>query len=493
MADQSTLSTNYPVEIDRKRYRRAMRFFRRAGFNIVWWEIILKRLRGEAFVAEGREERTRRYAREFREVAIKLGGVMIKLGQFLSARVDVMPDSLIAELAGLQDEVPPVDTTIMMQVLEEELGQPKNAVFSHIDDEPVAAASLGQVYRGKLLNGDRVAIKILRPGIEVTVASDMMALRKVAKWVMYWKLIAKRADVPALLEEFERILWDELDYRTEADNAERFQHMYYENIEVYIPEIYRDFSTSSVLVMEDVTAIKLNDVKALKEAGVDPSVVARRMMDTYLQQFFRFGFFHADPHPGNLFVYPLPETAERQMYGRRGARHPGRAFYLVFIDFGMCGTITRQRREGLREAVIAVGTRDVERMLNSLQTLEILLPSEYDEELKSAAQESLDFMWGKSPQELAYMDTSEYEHLVKKYRKMLYDLPFQVPQDFLYVGRASGILSGVCTELDENFDPWDMAASSARKLLTREMLSSGEAISTTLTFVGEALRRQRGA
>lgn len=481
------------AEIDRRRFRRAMRFFRASGLNIVWWEIILRRIFGEDFVAPGRDERTRRYAREFRAVAIEMGGVMIKMGQFLSARVDVMPDSLIEELAGLQDEVPPEPNDSMMEVLRQELGRPCEEVFASIDPQPRGAASFGQVYRARLHNGDRVAVKIQRPNIERTVVTDLAALRIVSHWLMAWPLIAKRANVPNLLEEFAVVLWEELDYYTELDNADHFWSLFADNLSVYIPAVYPEFSTRRILVMEDVTSIKITDVNAIREAGIDPEVLARRLLDSYLEMFFSFGFFHADPHPGNLFVYPLPDQAARRMYGNRGPGHPGTPFYLIFIDFGMCGRITQERRRGMREMVIAMGTRDVKKLLSALQTLKVLLPSEHLTALEAAAEETFDLIWGKSPKELAAMDNSEMEAIAHKYRKLLFDLPFQVPQDFIYIGRAVGILSGLCTAIDPAFDPWASTADSARKLITRDMFRSGEAVTATIGLVGEVLKRVRGA
>ncbi len=493
MVEQTLSDTVGPIDlngvpIDRRRYRRAMRFFRAAAFNITLWELVFRRLFGEAFVARGREERTRRYARQFRHLAVEMGGVMIKLGQFLSVRVDVMPDSLIQELVGLQDEVPPEDTGVMIEMLREELGRPIEEVFASIETQTQAAASLGQVYRGRLLNGDRVAIKIQRPNIEQTVLTDLAALRVVAGWLMRLKVVRERADVPKLLDEFAATLWEELDYRAEADNAERFYRLFADNLYVYIPEVYREYSTKRVLVMEDVTTIKVTDLEAIRAAGIDPGVIARRLLDTYLEMLFDFGFFHADPHPGNIFIYPLPREAARKMFNGNH-NHPGKPFYLIFVDFGMCGYVRESARAGLREMVIAMGTRDVKRLIGAMQTLGILLPTEHLSELEQAVQETLEYMWGKSPRELAYMSTEELEALAVKYRALLYKLPFQVPQDFIYLGRAVGMLSGLCTALDPQFDPWESSAESARRLLAREMISSADLVETALGLVGQALRR----
>ena len=478
-------------QIDHRRYRKAMRFFRRAALQILLWEVVLRKMLGEAFVGRQRDERMRRIARQFRGLAIEMGGVMIKLGQFMSVRVDVMPDSLIEELAGLQDEVPAEDNAVMMEVLGSELGRPIDEVFSAIGPDPQAAASLGQVYRGRLANGDRVAVKIQRPFIERMVMTDLGALRIVAGWMMRWKMIRKHADVPALLDEFALTLWEELDYIAEAKNAQRFYDLYSDDVKIYIPQVYHEYTTKRLLVMEDVTSIKITNTEALHAAGIDSGVAAQRVVDTYLQMIFEFGFFHADPHPGNLFVYPLPDEAAHSMYNGRRIPHEGRPFYLIFVDFGMCGHVPEGSRSGLREAVIAMGMRDARRLVRAIQELGLLLPTEHMAELEAAAEDALSIVWGKTPKELASFSNDEMMRLAHKYRSLLFTLPFQIPQDFIYMGRAVGMLSGLCTALDPTFDPWQSVSESARKLLTREMIGgrSGEVLSTTLKLVGEALRR----
>lgn len=455
-------------ELDRGRYRRVVFFFGRAFLSTLWWELALRAIFGEKFVARGRSERMRRVARRFRQLAVRMGGVMIKLGQFVSTRVDVMPPEIVDELAGLQDEVPPEDLDEMLGMIESELGQPADVLFAEFDTDVQAAASLGQVYRARLANGDRVAVKIQRPGIERLVATDLEALRVVAGWAMRWSVVRRRADVPALLEEFAETLWQEVDYISEAQNAERFKDLFADDLRVYVPSIYPELSSRCVLTMEDVTSIKIMDREAIDAAGVDRSVAARRLLDIYLKMIFDFGFFHADPHPGNLFIYPLPERAVEEMYGSRPPGHPGRPFYIVFVDFGMVGHVTDRVMAGLREALIAVGTRDTARMLRAYQMLGVLLPSANLERIDEAGSEVLDMMWGRSVQELAQMPHEEMRSMATRYGDLLYEMPFQIPQDFIYLGRAVGILSGICTLLDPQFNPWEQVAEYAQRLVTRE-------------------------
>lgn len=458
------------ARLDIWRYQRLLIFFGRMFLDILAWEIVVRRLLGRRIVARGRSKRLRRYALRFRNLAVRMGGVMIKLGQFISARVDVMPPEITDELAGLQDEVPPEDLPPMLRLIEAELGSPARDLFAEFDTEVQAAASLGQVYRARLHSGERVVVKVQRPGIERLVTTDLLALEVVARWAMLWPLIRKRADVPTLLREFARTLWEELDYVTEAGNAERFLELFADDARVYIPAVYREYSSRRVLTLEDVTSIKILDHQAIEAAGVDRRFVAQRLFDMYLQMIFEFGFFHADPHPGNLFIYPLPQDAIEQGFDNAppGDGHP---FYLVFVDFGMVGRITDQVRAGLREVLVAVATRDTKRVIKAYQMLGVLLPGADLARIEEAEREVLAMIWGKSIPELANMKRSDMAQFALRYRDLLFELPFQVPQDFIYLARAVGILSGMCTLLDPEFNIWAPLAAYAQCFITTEVQS----------------------
>ena len=350
--------------IDRPRYRRITRFFALAILHLAWWDILLGRLPLiRRYVRRSRPERLRQLSRRFRNLAVEMGGVMIKLGQFLSSRVDVLPPEITAELQGLQDEVPPVPADQIQAVLQTELGD-LAARFSQIETAPLAAASLGQTHRAWLRDetgdgdgagangrGPAVVVKVQRPQIEEIVRTDLAALRAIAPWIMRYRPARRRADVPALMEEFARTLWEELDYLSEADNAERFAQMFQDNPQIYIPRIYREHSTGRVITLENVEAIKIADVAEMTAVGIDSRKVAGALFDAYFQQVFREGFFHADPHPGNLFVRPRAEAADPRAEAADpraeagpsvGAEGNGRAngsrpFELIFIDLAWWG------------------------------------------------------------------------------------------------------------------------------------------------------------
>jgi len=468
------------TRLNRLRYWRVVLFFGGVIFNILWWELILRRIIGRKAVARGRSARLQNYAHSFRRLAVRLGGVMIKLGQFISARIDVMPPEIIDALADLQDEVPPEDLSNMLPVIESELGSPAQDLFSAFDRNVRAAASLGQVYGAQLKTGEAVVIKVLRPNIEQIVATDLAALQVVGRIAMLWPVIRRRADVPRLMDEFARTLWEELDYRAEADNAERFRVLFARDPHVTIPEVVRQFSADRVLTLEDVTHIKITDYTAIEAAGIDRKVAARRLMDLYLKMIFDFGFFHADPHPGNLFIQPLPVT---------DTRNPTSApFKIVFVDFGMVGRITDNVKDGLRELLIGVGTRDSQRVLKAYQLLGVLLPSANLSRIDQAQSEAMSYAWGKSTTELARMSRGDRHDFAMKYRDLLYDMPFQIPQDFIYLARAMGMLSGMCSGLDPAFEVWEPAARYAQKLITAETRNPrfwlNEALSLGRTALG---------
>jgi len=448
-----------------RRYQRTLWFAAWLFARVLLWEVALRWLAGEGIVRRGRPARLRRWAHEFREMAAAMGGVMIKLGQFISSRVDILPPEILAELATLQDEVPTVPFVAIRQRIEDELG-PLAEHFSIFNEAPVAAASLGQAHRARLPDGDRVVVKVLRPGIHALVATDLKALSVVAGWAMKLPFIRRRANVPALLDEFSVVLWRELDYRQEARNAERFRAMFTADPGVYIPQVYPTCSTGCVLTLEDVSAIKLTDYAAISAAGVDRRDVARRLVDTYLEMVFVERFFHADPHPGNLFVYPLPaEAPSGNGQHRSGKALLGRPFYLVFVDFGMVGHLTPEIAQSLHETLLALTTRDAHRLVRSYESLGVLLPGADLDRIEAAARATFDRVWGLSMAEISAMPLSEASSLASEFKDLLFSLPFQVPQDLLYLARAVGILTGMATGLDPGYDPWHEILPFATRVL----------------------------
>jgi predicted unusual protein kinase regulating ubiquinone biosynthesis (AarF/ABC1/UbiB family) len=451
----------------RARYWRIVRFFGGVTLAFIVWEIVLPRLGLCALTTRTRSERNRRTAVRFRALAIRMGGLMIKVGQFLSARLDVLPAEITHELAGLQDEVPPEDFDAIRTAAEADLGQPLAERYAWFDAEPLAAASLGQAHRAKLCAHDAeevgftdVVVKVQRPHIEQIVDVDLAALRRVAGWLQRYKPIAKRTDARALVEEFATTTLQEIDYLAEGRNAETFAANFADNPRVHVPRVVWSTTSRRVLTLEDVSAIKIGDYDAITAAGFDRAEVAQVLLDTYMQQILEDGFFHADPHPGNLFVTPM-ERAE----GEAGS---GLSWELTFVDFGMVGHVPDNLKAGLRELLVAIGTQDAKRLIESYQTLGVLLPTADLELIELASMQLFDRFWGMSMADLRKLDHAELLRFGVQFRELMMDLPFQLPENLLLLGRTVAILSGMCTGLDPEFNLWTSIAPYANNLIAEE-------------------------
>lgn len=461
--DESTVKE--PERLSRS-FRMQWRFWRTILFaglifvRVIFWQIYFYKI-FPAYVDRTNLKRWVKYTREFRRFAIARGGVFIKLGQFISTRVDILPEEIIRELASLQDEVPTIRFSKIRRVIDAELGD-TNQYFAWIQEEPVAAASLGQVHRAQLKTGDRVVVKVQRPGIRDICYTDLAAMRVIARISMMFRFINQRADSNALVEEFGVVLLEELSYKHEAYNAARFGDMFKDDPGVYIPSVYYKLSTDQVLTMEDVTSIKITDFEALDRAGINRKQVARRLMDTYLPQVFNHYFFHADPHPGNLFIYPLPVEDETADFGPEG-----RPFYLIFIDFGMTGTLTHEIADGMVTTLYSVLTRDAEGLVNSYKKLGFLLPGADTERIIEATRTTFDMVWGLSMDELQQVDFDRVMELADEIGDLMLTMPFYIPQDFIYLGRTLNILSGMCTSLDPQYNPWTDLQPYTEELIAR--------------------------
>lgn len=449
----------------RVRYWRIVLFFARVTTSIIFWDIVLRQI-GLGFLSRAtRPRRLRQIAVRFRALAIRLGGVMIKVGQFLSARLDVLPSEITDELAGLQDEVPPEEYDPIRIQAEREFGSSIDEVFLSFEKEPVAAASLGQVHCARLFSNDaeamgfeNVVVKILRPNIEQIVEVDMSAIRVVGSWLKRYRPVSERADVMAIVGEFDTILKAELDYLSEGKNAEVFAANFNDDGGVHVPRVVWSRTTRRILTLEDVTAIKITDYDTITNAGISRAAVAERLLAAYLKQIFEDGFFHADPHPGNLFVLPLPEKNE----------DGSTRFRLTFIDFGMVGRMPGTLVEGLREAAISIGLQDAPRLIRAYQTLGVLLPTANVKLLEEASAQVFDRFWGMSMNELRSIRHAEMMKFGLQFRDLMLTMPFQLPENLLLLGRTMGILSGMCTGLNPEFNLWLQLAPYARKLTEGE-------------------------
>jgi len=452
----------------RARTRRILLFAARHLVQTWWYELFLPRVGLARVAARSRSARLQRIAQRFHVLAVDLGGLMIKVGQFMSSRLDVLPPEITKELEGLQDEVPPVPFPDIRTLAEAELGVSLERAFSFVDPTPVAAASLGQVHRARLSETDAaqtglldVVVKIQRPGIGTIVDVDLSALRRVARWLSHIRLVSDRVDVPALVEEFAATSLEEIDYLHEAANAERFADDFADDARVGVPDVVWERTTRRVLTLQDVTAIKINDVDGLRAAGIDPSDVATEFAAVMFDQLFLHGYFHADPHPGNIFVTPLV-----------GAGVPGtdgiRDWKFTFIDFGMMGDVPDALREGLRKLLIAAASRNGKGMVDGIREVGVLLPSADTAELERAMTKLFARFGGMGFAELQEVDPREFRAFALEFGDVVRSLPFQLPENFLLIVRAMSLTSGMCSSLDPAFNIWNSVEPYSAQLIRAE-------------------------
>lgn len=469
----------------RARYRRIMRFAALVILQTWWFELVLPRI-GLGSVAERtRTARMTRTAQRFHTLAVSLGGLMIKVGQFMSSRLDVLPPEITAELAGLQDEVPAVPFDEIRALAEEELGMPLERAYARLDEQPVAAASLGQAHRAALrpdLAADAgfatVVVKVQRPGIEAIVDVDLSALRRVARFLSGVRVVSDHVDAPALIEEFATTSLEEIDYLHEAAAAERFAAAFADDPRVGAPLVEWERTTRRVLTLSDVSAIKISDLDGLRAAGIDPHEVAATFAEVMFEQLFGDGYFHADPHPGNIFVTPVPAAAAGESPWR-----------LTFVDFGMMGQIPDSLRAGLRTVLIAVAARDGKGLVDGIRSIGVLLPSADTRELERAMTKLFARFGGMGFAELRDVDPREFRAFAEEFGEAVRSLPFQLPENFFLVIRAISLTSGMCSALDPEFNIWEAVEPFSARLLREQTGGLVKDLATrAVGFAGDALR-----
>ena len=477
-------------KIDPKRYRRVRWFFAKAFLHVIWWDIILNRPILRWFRTPPLP-RWQQIARRFRLLAVEMGGVLIKLGQFLSIRVDVLPPEVTGELAGLQDELPPEPFAPVAVQIEEDFGRPLSEVFSRFAPEPVGAASLAQAHLAQLATGEEVIVKVLRPGIDVLVDTDLTAIALAIRWLKFYKRISKRIDLDWLAEEFSIITRNELDFEAEGQHAEHFARDFAGDPQVYIPQVHWEYSAARTLTLENVGFIKVSDLEAIDATGISRSEVAQKFYGIYMEQIFVTNFVHVDPHPGNIFVRPLTHPDED---GSKDFKpndpipyKPGRPFQIVFVDFGMVATIPERLRAALRDYAIGVGTRDAHKVIQAYADAGVLLPGADLKRLEEATADMFKRIWGVRMGQIRDLAETEYRYFVQEYRDIVYEAPFQFPADMLFIMRAIGILSGMATNLDPNFDPWAETIPFAERLAKEELQQNWRGWLQEFAGVGQLL------
>ncbi len=396
----------------------------------LWWD----RQRGVALKTNSRR------AVQLREMLTKLGPAYIKIGQALSTRPDLVPPTYLEELTQLQDKLPPFANEIAYQFIEEELGAPPQQVYAELSPEPIAAASLGQVYKGKLKTGEEVAIKVQRPDLRERIAIDLYILRRLAGWAQKnFKRI--RSDLVGILDEFGARIFEEMDYIHEGENAERFYQLYGHIQDVYVPKIYWEYTNRRVLTMEWINGVKLTQPEEIRARGIDARYLIEVGVQCSLRQLLEHGFFHADPHPGNLLA-----TTDGK---------------LAYLDFGMMSEIKPPQRYGLIEAIVHVVNRDFEALAQDYVKLDFLSPDTDLTPIIPAFAKVFANAQGASVAEL------NIKSITDDLSALMYEYPFRVPPYYALIIRSLVTLEGIAIHIDPNFKVLSEAYPYvAKRLLT---------------------------
>ncbi|WP_447973083.1 ABC1 kinase family protein [Nitrospira sp. Kam-Ns4a] len=388
----------------------------------------------------------RKNARSFVRTATRLKGVLIKVGQALSARVDILPDAFTDELSQLQDQVPPIEYAAVRQRIAQELGDDPDRIFASFTPTPIAAASLGQVHAACLLDGRRVAVKVQYPGIAEIVATDLRALEWATRLLRWW-MPSVRFDL--LYDEFRTILLQELDYEQEARYAEAFRIHFADDARIVVPRVIWAFTTPRVLTLEFVEGIKISHVAELEAKGVQLPALARLVVEAYMRQLLRHRLFHADPHPGNLFVQPHPE----------GPR-------LVFVDFGIMQPMGPQLYQSIKGAMRAIVERDIPGIVYWMKELGVVVRTARDRDVEAVAAALMERYRDKPPKELRALTL---EDIARDLRELFRVYPYlQLPNHFVVLGRTAGMLSGLNAQLDPDLNLIELAAPYVREFFLAE-------------------------
>ena len=382
-------------------------------------------------------------ATELRQLLTHLGPTFIKVGQALSTRPDLIRKDYLEELVKLQDQLPPFDNDTAFAILEQELGHPVDEVYREISPHPVAAASLGQVYRALLHTGEEVAVKIQRPNLRPILSLDLYLMRLAATWLRNLLPLNLGHDLTLIVDEFGIKLFEEIDYVNEGHNAEKFAANFRGDPDVKVPNIYWQYTTTRVLTLEWINGCKLTDIEKITAAGLDANNLIRIGVISGLRQLLEHGFFHADPHPGNLFATP-----------------DGR---MAYIDFGMMDQLEEQTKETIASAVVQLINRDYQALANDFVTLGFLTPKTNIEPIIPALERVLGNAMGESVKDF------NFKTITDDFSELMYEYPFRVPAQFALIIRSLVTQEGLALSLNPNFKIVEVSYPYvARRLLMGE-------------------------
>lgn len=370
-------------------------------------------------------------AAQLRILLTRLGPTFIKVGQALSTRPDLIRKDFLEELVKLQDQLPPFSTETAFRIVEAELGYSVDEIYSQISPEPIAAASLGQVYRAKLQSGEEVAVKVQRPNLLPVLTLDLYLMRWAASWLSPWLPLNLGHDLTLIVDEFGTKLFEEVDYLNEGQNAEKFAENFRTDVTVKVPKIYWSYSNTRVLTLEWIHGFKLTDTASIKAAGLDTDSLIHIGVTSGLRQLLEFGFFHADPHPGNLFAMP-----------------DGR---MAYIDFGMMDQLSQSNKETLVDAVVHLINKDYVELAADFVKLGFLAPDADIWPIVPALEAVLGDVMGESVRDF------NFKTITDKFSELMYDYPFRVPAKFALIIRSLVTQEGLALSLNPNFKIVDVA------------------------------------
>ena len=420
------------------------------------------------FVPEGRRLKWLRQERpvmdytrweRIRMCAEELGPTFVKLGQILSNRPDMLPEPLIKELEKLQDNVPPFEFEKAKLIIERDIGKPLDEFFREFNEKPLASASIGQVHKARLRTGEEVVVKVQRPGVRETVLRDLSILKEAVNRAD--RYLQKQGVINAgdVVRAFERTMTKELDYRNEARNIEKFRATYKDYHNFYVPKAYREYSTEKILLIEFCPGCKITDVKQIKKWGIDPLKIVELGMEIYLTQIFEFGYFHADPHPGNVMV-----------------RKDGT---ICLLDFGMVGQMMRRDKFAFAWVFISLAQQDAKKMAENMRKLAI------EDDIQDMRQFEYDLQ--ELIEDYASLDVSEgsIADMTTALQKVMYDYKMRVPGGIFLIFRAFAILEGIGKIMHPHFNTYEFIKPYGLRIIKEQY--SAKNLLTDLTDKGSQL------